>query len=70
MYGVLLHNEASDMAAVVSGIQAGVGVCPGNMFVGKTPAHTGWIRIHCGVARTKCDDIVRRLSEYKATKNK
>jgi len=65
MYGVLLHNEVGDMDAVKKGIGAGVGVCPGNMFAAGTPSQTGWVRIHCGVSRAKCQDIVARLAKYK-----
>lgn len=68
MYGVLLHKEASDMDAVKHALGAGVGICPGNMFVANTPAHSGWLRIHCGVSRAKCQDIVDRLAKYKANK--
>jgi aspartate/methionine/tyrosine aminotransferase len=68
MYGVLLHTEGSDMEAVKRGLNAGVGVCPGNMFAAGTPAQTGWVRIHCGVSREKCQDIVNRLAQYKANK--
>merc|ERR1712232_78227 len=32
MYGLFKHNEESDMQAAERALQAGVGICPGNVF--------------------------------------
>lgn len=44
--------------------QAGVGVCPGSMFFAGQPANTGYTRIHCGIAASKADQVVRALREW------
>lgn len=65
MYGMFRHSDETDIKACERALQAGVGVCPGNVFFGDvtnpTP-NTGWVRIHCGVSREKAQDIVNRLS--------
>merc|ERR1711974_378913 len=48
MYGMLCHDEESDMDAVKLALSKNVGVCPGSMFFADFPVHTGFVRIHCG----------------------
>eukprot|EP01061_Rhynchopus_euleeides_P008023 TRINITY_DN17093_c0_g1_i1.p1 TRINITY_DN17093_c0_g1~~TRINITY_DN17093_c0_g1_i1.p1 ORF type:complete len:390 (+),score=162.53 TRINITY_DN17093_c0_g1_i1:70-1239(+) len=64
MYGNFVHDQSTDLGAVGLCLQAGVGVCPGSMFtpdgMSKT-AHTGTVRIHCGVSREKAQAIAAKL---------
>lgn len=62
MYGCFWHDEETDMAAAGKCFEeAGVGICPGNMFF--EPGKEGkFVRIHCGVSREKCAEVVRALA--------
>lgn len=62
MYGMLRHNEKTDMDAVKIGLSKGVGVCPGTMFFANNPEHTGFVRIHMGVSKEKTARILSLLS--------
>lgn len=56
MYGMFRHTDDSDLKACERALQAGVGVCPGNVFFGdvtQPPTNTGWVRIHCGISKEK-----------------
>jgi len=64
MYGMLRHKEKTDIIACEMALQAGVGICPGNVFYGnvaKPPSCTGWVRIHCGVSKEKAQLIADKL---------
>lgn len=61
MYGLLIHNSATDMDAVKAALECGVGVCPGSIFAGDNKKSLGFIRIHCGVTEEKARDIASRL---------
>jgi aspartate/methionine/tyrosine aminotransferase len=65
MYGMLRHSEETDITACERALQAGVGICPGNVFFGDAtspPRKTGLLRIHCGVAQSKAQAIAEKLS--------
>lgn len=65
MYGMFRHGDDSDIKACERALQAGVGVCPGNVFFGdvtNAPKCTGWVRIHCGVSREKAQAIADALN--------
>jgi len=64
MYGMFRHHEATDVKACEMALQAGVGICPGNIFYGDQSNvydHTGWVRIHYGVSREKAEAIAAKL---------
>jgi aspartate/methionine/tyrosine aminotransferase len=63
MYGCFKHSEATDLDAVLKGIEAGFGVAPGTIFYGGPVTNTGFIRIHCGVSKTKASAIADILSK-------
>jgi len=66
MYGMFKHSDETDIQACERALKAGVGICPGNVFFGNVsnpPPCTGWVRIHCGVAREKAQAIAAKLSE-------
>jgi len=66
MYGMLRHQDETDIKACERALQAGVGISPGNVFYGDVaspPACSGWVRIHCGVAKEKAQAIVAKLAE-------
>ena len=63
MYGMLKHGQKTDMDAVKRALGKNVGVCPGSMFFSDFPAHTGYVRIHCGVSKEKAQEIVSSLSQ-------
>lgn len=65
MYGMLKHQEESDLKACELALKAGVGISPGSIFFGdqRNPSKkTGWVRIHCGVSREKAEAIAKALS--------
>jgi len=72
MYGMFKHNLATDMEAIMAalGNGLGVGVAPGKMFYGGSPALTGYVRIHCGVSEERADEIVARLNRMAEEKKK
>ena len=41
----------------------GVGAAPGNIFYPGVPENTGYVRIHVGIAKEKCDEIVKLLNK-------
>ena len=63
MYGLLKHQEKTDMEAVKKALEKGVGVCPGSMFFGGFPEWTGFVRIHCGVSQEKAQLILDRINQ-------
>lgn len=62
MYGCFKHQETSDLDAVLKGIENGIGVAPGTIFYGASGPNTGFIRIHCGVSKTKGLAIAEQLA--------
>jgi aspartate/methionine/tyrosine aminotransferase len=62
MYGCFKHSESTDLDAVLKGIEAGIGVAPGTIFYGGPITNSGFIRIHCGVSKTKAAAIAESLS--------
>eukprot|EP01006_Ploeotia_vitrea_P009592 TRINITY_DN22970_c0_g1_i1.p1 TRINITY_DN22970_c0_g1~~TRINITY_DN22970_c0_g1_i1.p1 ORF type:complete len:396 (-),score=45.31 TRINITY_DN22970_c0_g1_i1:155-1342(-) len=66
MYGMFRHgDENGDMAACITALKAGVGVCPGSIFYGNSPVNTGFVRIHCGVGAEKAEKVVNALKANK-----
>lgn len=69
MYGMFRHTEETDIKACELALQAGVGICPGNVFYGDVtnpPKRSGWVRIHCGVSREKALAIATTLNGMSA----
>eukprot|EP01089_Gocevia_fonbrunei_P021277 TRINITY_DN81_c0_g1_i1.p1 TRINITY_DN81_c0_g1~~TRINITY_DN81_c0_g1_i1.p1 ORF type:complete len:386 (-),score=67.54 TRINITY_DN81_c0_g1_i1:17-1174(-) len=64
MYGMFKHHQSSDLEALQKGLACGVGVAPASMFYGKTPANTGFIRIHVGMTHDKALAIAATLAEH------
>lgn len=62
MYGMFRHNCTSDLEAAEEALRAGVGVCPGSIFMRPGVSQTHHIRIHCGVARVKAEQIAQILA--------
>jgi len=62
MYGCFRHTEDSDREAVLKALKKGVGVCPGTIFYEPGRTNTGIIRIHCGVDKSKTDEIIQNLT--------
>ncbi|KAL0477188.1 aspartate aminotransferase [Acrasis kona] len=65
MYGLFLHKQDSDLGAVQSALELGVGVCHMSMFVEHTPENTGMVRIHCGITHEKALQIKDILEKSK-----
>lgn len=63
MYGCFKHSDATDLDAVLKGIEAGIGVAPGTIFYGGSSANSGFIRIHCGVSKAKAAAIAEILKK-------
>jgi len=63
MYGMFLHKDVSDIAALQKGLKRGVGVAPASMFYGGEPANTRFIRIHLGMSEEKAQSIANTLLE-------
>ncbi len=63
MYGCFSHAGDSDMNEVIKCLNKGVGVCPGNIFIGGAPQSTSFVRIHCGVSSDKAQDVASRLKK-------
>lgn len=61
MYGCFKHDCASDLEAAEVALRAGVGLCPGSLFYRPGTENSGYLRIHCGVARSKAEHIVEVL---------
>jgi DNA-binding transcriptional MocR family regulator len=59
MYAMFRHHEASDLAAVLAALKAGVGVAGGGMFFEGSPANTGFIRIHVGLSEERVDALLQ-----------
>eukprot|EP00929_Paragymnodinium_shiwhaense_P123127 TRINITY_DN9662_c0_g1_i1.p1 TRINITY_DN9662_c0_g1~~TRINITY_DN9662_c0_g1_i1.p1 ORF type:complete len:392 (-),score=109.83 TRINITY_DN9662_c0_g1_i1:325-1500(-) len=62
MYGMFRHNCSTDMEAAEMALRAGVGVCPGTIFMKPGTTQTHHVRIHCGVDEKKASQIVANLS--------
>lgn len=63
MYGCFWHDGETDLGEAGRCLkEAKVGVCPGNIFM-KPGTQSKFIRIHCGVSREKCAQVVQNLSQ-------
>eukprot|EP01091_Cochliopodium_minus_P002263 TRINITY_DN12129_c1_g1_i1.p1 TRINITY_DN12129_c1_g1~~TRINITY_DN12129_c1_g1_i1.p1 ORF type:complete len:400 (-),score=99.87 TRINITY_DN12129_c1_g1_i1:166-1344(-) len=63
MYAMFHHNSESDLAAVLLGLQKGIGVAPGSMFFEGNPLNSGLIRIHLGITEEKAKRIANSLTK-------
>ena len=61
MYACFFHNSKTDLAAVLLGLEKGVGIAPGSMFFHGNPENSKIVRIHLGISTEKAKKIAENL---------